>query len=827
MFDLYVLPLALYEQKESSSVEGYYVSAASRRAARTRESDLILLKFSSPRKLLSADIQEIDKYLQKTAASFFRTNGPVTTAIRKCGGFLNDLIVKFNQGRKVSQILTGNLQIAVFHGEEAYLAHAGSAVSFVINNERPAVFVNQAAGSQGIGVTKAIKFTFFHAELKNGDRIVLSSHPPQGWTKTALSEESRNSISHLRKVLLTKAERDFEAVILQVRKGSGAIHLLRLDGSALEHTTTFEDEETELSISLTPSEQVDLAPIELGTEQEQRIVKNLESEQAVQEVSRVEPAAEIPVDSPVDKPELQIPFGYFQSDQSTHSFPGNGIVQNEKQLIEKESTDKLKSSRQDIIFADQKWVPEPAVDEGFDQRKQKTSIDFSQTLAKWLLSIKNFLVNATSKSEAINSSLSENTAKLISRSNPAAAGSNSNLSLTSMFFIAILVPVLVVAVSMTIYFRSGRGEQHQKFVLQASALVTQANEEIDDVKRLIVLQDALLFLDEAEKYGKTDVSQELRLIVQKHLDDLQGVTRLQLQASVPTGIDRRINISRMVVNSNEDLYALDQVTGRVLRMVATRPDYEVDTTFMCGPGKFGMTVVHELVDIDLISFSNSRNATIIGIDRGGSVILCSPGSEPFAVTVKVPEMGWGQIHAIGFNGYSLYILDIDERTRDIYRLPADGLSFDGNPESIFSGNIPVDLADTADIALYESQLYVLSKSGKLMGCALDNVQIQCTADIGYGIIQSGQERQTIDMIAGTDFVQIQTTQPPDPSIYFLDQLNGSVYHFSLALNMQKQISPDFVSLQSAPENPMTAFTVSPYGVMHFAYGHDLYFGYVP
>ncbi len=827
MFDLYVLPLALKEQKETSSVEGYYVSAASRRAARTRESDLILFKFSSSRKLSSSEILEIDKFLQKSATSFFRTNGPVTTAIRKCGGSLNEWIVKFNQGKKISQILAGTLQIIVFHGDGAYLAHAGSGVSFVINIERPAVFVSSATGSQGIGVTRAIKFTFFHVELKNGDRIVLSSHPPQGWTKASLSEGSRNSISQLRKVLLAKAERDFEAIILQVRNGSGAIHQLRLDGSALEHSNKIEEEVIEAPVAYTPFKQPELDPIEPGTDQEQRIVENLANELAIQEQSRVEPVAELPVDFPIDNPEMQIPFGNSESDRSTHSFSGSDVVQSKEKLLEKESNSKPELSRQDILFADQKWVPETDGDAGIEQRNQKTSIGYSQILAKWLLSIKNILIKATSKSEEINSSLSENTAKLISRSSLSSAGSNSNLSLTSMFFIAILVPVLVVALSMTIYFRSGRGEQHQKFVLQASTLVTQANEEIDDVKRLIVLQDALLFLDEADKYGKTDVSQELRLIVQKHLDDLQGVTRLQLQESVPTGIDRRINISKMVVNSNEDLYALDQVTGRVLRMVATRPDYEVDTTFMCGPGKFGQTVVHELVDIDLISYSNSRNATIIGIDRVGTVILCSPGSEPFTVEMKTPEMGWGQIQAIGFNGYSLYILDIDERTRDIYRLPADGLTFEGNPESIFNGNIPDDLANTADIALYESQLYVLSKSGKLMGCALDNVQIQCTADIGYGIIQSGQERQTIDMIAGTDFIQIQTTQPPDPSIYFLDQLNGSVYHFSLALNMQKQISPDFVSLQSIPDSPLTAFTVSPYGIIHFAFGHALYFGYIP
>ncbi len=217
----------------------------------------------------------------------------------------------------------------------------------------------------------------------------------------------------------------------------------------------------------------------------------------------------------------------------------------------------------------------------------------------------------------------------------------------------------------------------------------------------------------------------------------------------------------------------------------------------------------------------------MGIDRAGNLLLCSPNSVATAIKLKEPETSWGQIQAIGFNGYSLYILDVDERTRDLYRLPANGLLFDGNPESIFNGNIPENLSSMEDIALYENELYVLNRSGMLMDCSIGDVQITCNPNIGYGVIQFGHDRQTSDVIAGAQFTQLQTTQPPDPSLFFMDQLNNSIYHFSLALNMQKQIEPDFLSLSSTPEGPITAFTISPYGVVHFAFGHQLYFGYIP
>lgn len=823
MFDLYVLPLGYHDQKNDSLVQGYYIGTAQKRTARNREFDIVLFKFSATHDLLSADNAEVERFLQKAATLFFRTNGPVTTAIRQCSGFFNELLIKHNQGKTVSQIITGTLQLAVFHAEEAYFAHAGSAATYVINNEQQDLFINQAAGSQGVGVSKAIKFSFFYKALKNGDRIIMTGHPPQGWTKVSLSAGSRNSISHMRKILIDKAESDFEAIVIQVRNGNGAIHQLRLDGTQQEQTGAIDEEIIDPLI--------DSAPTELNAEEEFPIVRNLENELGLNAPNspkiNEDSALILPVD-PVEKDEPYKSRAEFSSSQqkvpiSSPESVTYSVTYDEAES-EKASIDVPKRSHREILQAEQKWEPEAAVEEKIGRQP---SIAFSRRAAKWLITIKNFLVKVTSKSESLNTSISENTAKLISRTNPASSTNSSTLSLTSMFFIAILVPVLVVATATTVYFRSGRGEQHQKFALQANELITQANDEVDDVKRLVILQDALLYLDEAEKYGKTEASQELRLIVQKHLDILQGVTRLQLQPTVQVGIDRRINFSRMVVSFNEDIYALDQVTGRVLRMVATRPDYQVDTTFVCGPGKYGQTVVHELVDIDLISFSNARNATLIGIDRAGSVILCSPGGEPFAITLKTPELGWGHIQAIGFNGYSLYILDIDERTRDLYRLPSDGLSFEGNPESIFSGNTPADLSESADIALYDSQLYVLSNNGNLMECSLNNVQILCTPNIGYGIIQSGQERKTTQTITGTKFVQIQTTQPPDPSIYFMDQLNGSVYHFSLAMNMQKQIRPDFVSLQSAPQGDLTAFAVSPYGVIHFAFGHALYFGYIP
>lgn len=830
MFDLYVFPILFRDQKENSTVSGFYIGSSARKVDRTRETDRILYKFSPNRPLNQVEDDALQQLLEKSASAFFRSHGALTTAIRKGVELLNNQLIKYNQGKKVSQIVSGTLQLAIVHEDEVYFAHIGTGYSFVIRANDASLYYEKSSGNQGLGISTAVKTAFFRSEISHGDRIVLCNLPPSGWTASSLTEGSKITISHLRKVLLNNANRDFEAIIVQVRNGSGEVHQLKLDRNSSGQTTDqFKGDEAEIQeseLALKPASLEDKPKTEIGqniteVEPKDEVEAEISAISAIQDLPMEEIPPPVPPSVSNDKQKddlAQVRQAIEFDSQKQQNDPASGGFQTSTEIsagIQSIDNTYQKSLVNDDSVLEQK------------QKREASSRVIKQHLVLWMTSIKNFLVRLTAKTESINSTVSENTAKLISRTNPASNKSSNALSLTSMFFMAILVPILVVAVATTVYLRSGRGEQHQKFVVQANALVVQADSEIDGVKKLIVLQDALLFLDEAEKYGKTDASNELRAIIQQQLDVLQGVTRIPLQNTIAGGLDRRIQITRMVVSSNEDVYALDQVTGRVLRLIATRPNYEVDTTFECGPGRYEQTVVHELVDIELIAYSNSKNAAIIGIDRAGNLLLCSPAASATAISLKVPEMGWGQIQAIGFNGYSLYILDIDERTRDLYRIPAEGLTFTANPESIFNGNIPDNLSSMEDIALYENELYVLNHSGLLMDCSIGDVQIICNPNIGYGVIQSGHDRQTSDVIAGAEFTQLQTTQPPDPSLFFMDQLNNSVYHFSLALNMQKQIEPDFLGLSSAPEGNLSAFTISPYGVVHFAFGHQLYFGYIP
>jgi hypothetical protein len=820
LFDLYSYPLGIRQKQEYTNISGYFVGTAPRRSARTREEDILVFQFSPYRKLKEDEQNALLAFLEKTSDFYFKTNGPITTVSKRCGEFLNDLLLKFNGSRPISEIISGSLQFLVLHGDEAYFVHCGNISSFVISKTRSAQFNERASGSQGLGLSNALRFKFFHAELQNGDRILLCNLVPSNLTIDTLTEEPRISISHLRNTLLRQANQDFEAIILQVRTGTGNIHQLKLENQSIVTPTEIESFDRPLAAENAGENRAEQEPAVYSPQgtKEQDILQESQAVEKLEAYTKDQiPVPPFLLDS---MPVLEKPTPPAQYDKKIESAamnnrqtqPLNLSAKRERQRLQMESEQK---ATQSVAKADQSLM-----------QPGKPIIDRSGAI-RVLTSIKTFLAKAIHNSEKINATISTNTAKLISRTNPGSRDFSTSLSTTSMFFITILVPILVVAISMTVYFRSGRTEQHDKFVLQANQLITSASTESDISKRIVIYQDALLFLDEAEKYGTTQASEELRNIIQDDLDTLQGVTRISLQSTVPGGLDRRIQIHRMVIGNGEDIYALDQGTGRVLRLVHTNNDYEVDTSFVCGPGNYEQTLVYDLVDIDSVSVNNSLNAVVIGIDNGGNLLICSVNREPIAITINPPELGWGKIQAIAFNNYSLYILDVDEKTRDLYRLPANKMAFDENPESVFSGNIPDILTSFIDMAVYDDQLFLLQDNGELMNCSIGVANINCVPNIGYGYIQEGQDRKTVETVAGVNFTQVQTTQPPDPSIYFMDSLNKAVYHYSLALNMQKQIRPNFIGSLSKPEGSLTAFTVSPLGVLHLAYGSQLYFGYLP
>ena len=85
----------------------------------------------------------------------------------------------------------------------------------------------------------------------------------------------------------------------------------------------------------------------------------------------------------------------------------------------------------------------------------------------------------------------------------------------------------------------------------------------------------------------------------------------------------------------------------------------------------------------------------------------------------------------------------------------------------------------------------------------------------------------VAVLPGTQSSQVLFTPPPDPSIYLLDPATGSIYHFSLRLNLQSQMRGGANQTFPLPKGPATAFTISPNRTAFLALGNQVFYSLIP
>ncbi len=819
MFDLFIYPFGFKKNEEYSNLIGYFAGNVHRKATRTRVEDIIVIRFTPFRKLNVEEEKKINQIVANTGGQYYKTKGPITTAAKLAGEFFNNLLTQININNTSQTPILGSFHLLVLNKDDLYLVHAGGSTSYHLSRTRIEKYEDKTHGIEGIGIGKSIKLRFFHTKIIESDRIILTTKPSKTWTKEALIDNQRLSISHLRRSLRQLSQEDFEAVIIQFRNGNGSVHQLML-GSAEFSSSDYED----INSPIQDIQPASTSSISNSEKFEDINKESLPSNEIITEKFNDKPLDDLPIELP----------NFITGEESEITDTDQYSEQIQLDTFENESVNQPKmveeippvESQDGIYLSGDTW------DSGKnDQEKvqtKKVSKKESKAFAIFLLSVRKFFHNLNEKYKNITNNIKKGIQKVFKSSSSSSFDKDPNsLSSSSMLMIAILVALFVSAIGITVYFQSGVGSQQTELIANANLLISDALDDPDVNNQILMYQEALRLVTESESYGKSESTTEIKRFIQTQLDDLQGVTRIDIQPTIFGGLDKRIQISRMGINSNGDVYSLDSGTGRVIRMIATRPDYIIDNSFICGPGKYGEVIVDPLIDIEPVNFANKNNTSLMGIDSRGNLLMCIPGSDPLAIELKRSDLNWGEIKAIAFNGYSLYVLDSGSKNRDIFRYPSNDYAFDQVPESIFSSNVPENLAGSMDISVNQEELFLVHANGQLTRCNLN--QLTCENNIGYGLILGGKTRESYSVLPGSKILQVYVTLPPDPSIYFLDENNQAIYHFSMALNLQQQISPN---LSNQPNNldetsKITAFTVNPNGIIHFAYGNQLYFGYLP
>jgi hypothetical protein len=338
------------------------------------------------------------------------------------------------------------------------------------------------------------------------------------------------------------------------------------------------------------------------------------------------------------------------------------------------------------------------------------------------------------------------------------------LSPGTMLFIAIAIPLLIVASAVTVYFYapSGRNEQQQAYIAQALAYVEQASAQSDPVLVRNNWDQVFYWLDMAEEYGRSDETIAIRRQARSALDAMDGVNRLILEPALIGGLPNTVRITHIVASPAE-VFALDAEEGRVLRLFKTARGYELDTKFSCGPGPSGTLIVSPLVDIELLPASHS--SSVLAVDRTGNLLYCTAGEDPLSVALAMPDPIWGEITTMTIDQGILYLLD--KPNNRIWLYVGANYVYSDEPRLFFNDEVP-QLNDVVDMVANNEDLYLLHDNGIMTTCIFRSfsfAQTRCTDPSLYNDQRLGRSF-SVQTLPGTQFIQMQTTSPPIlPYIY--------------------------------------------------------------
>lgn len=796
MFDLTVFKYNRLQGKEESDLPGLFTSLPPKRAARGREKDrlVIFLQLAERGSPLQGAPEDL---LEKLSRVYFATRGTVTSALKAVAEQVNERLLARNlRQAKEANPLLGLLIVAVLHDEMLYLAHCGPVHSFIINAQTVEHFHDPQGAGRGLGISRTPAIRFFRCTFQPSDLALLCVQPPQNWSRQTLLGSTQLSLDNLRRRLLVQADENLSFVMLRTRKGQGELHVRNLRAGEAEP----------------PAMQ---RPVELPPER------------------REKPAA-VPSPQPASQSAVVEEAGqetrravYLAGEESKGTEPETGLLQRLQQRlgqvqinVAKKKTSNLteavdKEPLSNVEVAQGNTVPksqpaEPPLLQQISPAARKAGGWLSRALHGW-----------QTFRQRTAAALSRWTARML----PGKADRLPALSNSAMLFIAVVVPLIVVAIAMTAYWQQGRGEQHRLFLTQAEQMVAQADAQSDVLMKRVNYEAALGYLDQAAEFGNSERMRSLRRQILSSLDQLEGIRRLEFSALLPGPFDSKVNITRIVSTPSEDLYLLDQSSGRVIRLVYTRPGYEVDSRFFCGPNLVGGLIIGPLVDIAAAPIPNSLDAVVMGIDSFGNLLYCSlDANKTSAIPLRPPDAGWGSLRAMIYSPGLLHLLD--PRSNAVWRFDGQGVDFSdplAGPRLFFGDSIP-DLSEAVDIAIYQNDLYILREDGGMVLCTYSSVSAtptRCTDPYPYRISRAGEPVEEVDNL-GVNLSQIQATQPPEPSLYVLNPAAPAIYQFSLGMTFVQEIRPLQDGATPVPARPATAFRVTMGRNLVLAFGNQLF-----
>ncbi len=750
LIDLNILSLTRKDGQDQIEPPGLLIATPPRRPARGRQSDrLVLYLLIAGNAPLPAD--QLNQLLTRLAQTYYKTSGSATAAQRAVADALNQNLLERNQkGASSGRQGVGLLSIITLRNNHLYLAQSGPMHAFLINAAGAKHIHDPQISGRGLGLSRNTPIHYSQADLNPYDTLVISPQPPATWTAATLSGLHNQSPDSLRYHLLDKAAPTVRAILFQASRGTGKTSLLHPTAG---QPVTYVQPKTEPTPTAMPSEPPEASAPVIA------VAAGVNVAARYPDAQFVPPAA---LDQPQDPPFTQSTTAGLDSQVTVQTtIPETPVEEVEQPAIPSQA--KTRRSRR-------------APGEG---KTASIGIGISAAIARTGLGIRNLFLRML-PGESV-----------------------ATLPSSVMITVAVLVPLFVVAIAAWVYFQTGRTGQFDAVYAQAVQAAGYARTQSDPNQKMVAWQNVINYLEQAEEYEVTADTQALRNEARQAFDELNLVTRLGYQPALTSNLPENTHITHMVASSS-DLYLLNAEGGNVVRTLATASGYEVDSSFQCAAGlPAGQT--GQLIDIAQAPTDNDFNATLQALDINSNLLQCMPGQVPVFTPLTQPSKGWGKPVAMSVDLGNLYLLDPQKNTVWIYW----DSNYKEQPEEFFVADFPME--NVVDLVVSNTDLYLLHQDGHTTLCTYSQLSVspsRCVDNLPYVDSRPGHEGQPMQI--QPPFTQVLSSQPPDPSLYYLQPEEHAVYRFSLRLlTYYGQFRPSNEALTGVSRKPATAFTLSP------------------
>ena len=801
-FDLNLLPFYRIKGQELPQLPGLLVATPPKRAARGRTDDHLLIYLTISGNI-PVSTSEYNKIMSQMAQCFYKTPGSLTFAVRATADWLNQFLLNRNLGTTgKGQYIVGRLILGVLRGAQCMFAQCGPTHIFQLTGTETRQIHDAQIAGHGLGIGQTTPFYLAQADLHSGDLLVLCSDLPAGWD-AALLNESNLSPELLHRKLLGITGDDLNAVLVQTHAGKGNLNILKgahpsakkvVSAPAVVSNSSPSADPTHPLSSTRPTAQV---ASEQPASRFSRILSGEESASPIAAPENANPSHNI---EPPNKLIGQPPQSAGEQPGLHHSItaPAVGIPP---------STRRMGRFVSPNATADIPEIKRPP-----SRRRQ----NIFRGLVKIIQAVR-------AGAQRISAGINNFIPTLLPNLNGDSEGSSSGMGL-----LAVVIPVIIVAIAGTVYIQYGRTTQFNLNYEMALAQAAQARGQTNPTEVRRAWDSTIYYLDQADKSLKNqDAAIALRQEAQTALDNLDGILRLDFRPAIVGGLSRTIQISQMAA-TDTDLYLLDASSGSIIRASLTNQSYEVDSNFKCEPGTYGSTVVDALVGLETLPMSNKYNARVMAMDAKGTLLYCGL-SDPVAVTLVPPQLGWRIITAftLDSDGKNLYVLDPGSNA--VWQYAGNFGQFPDLPVMFFGEQVPQSMNTAIALAANNADLYLLFRDGHVTSCPLtriDVVPMRCTDPATFK--DTRPERQPGPKINDAIFTQMTFASAPDPSLYMLEPLTHAIYRFSprsdsLELRGQFRATMEQEQNNSLFAGPATAMTIGPNRYIFFSIGNQVYF----